>query len=180
MDECGRSYGFVHRALKEAGTRFAPRGGRTSEGLNRRPLQVLRLLADGGTPKTMAQDLGITVNTARFHLTHVLRRTGAGSGSSARPAAVNTAYTTGLLPRPALLTDRVRLTHRQRGLIPLLAQGLTVEEIAATLDRTPRQALAELRELEKVLGARSPAHVITKAWQYGLAPSTDPVREEAR
>jgi len=179
MEESGRSYGFVHRALKEAGVQFAPRGNRTVPGLDRRPAQVLRLIADGGMPTTITKDLGVTANAVRTHLTRALDHTGAGKGSPARPAAVHTAYTTGLVPRPAPLPARIDLPGPLRDLIPLLAQGRSVDQIAATRHCPPHTVHAELKKLERALGARSPAHVITRAWQYGLAP-TSAAGEEAR
>jgi len=178
-DECGRSYGFVHRALKEAGVQFAPPRNLASPGLNGRPLQVLRLIADGGTPTTIAKDLGITGDAVCAHLTRALVKISAGRGISARPAAVHTAYTTGLLPPPTPLPARIDLPDPLRDLIPLLAQGRSVDQIAATLHCTPHTVRAELKKLERALGARSRAHVITRAWQYGLAP-TSAAGEEAR
>ncbi|WP_416975830.1 LuxR C-terminal-related transcriptional regulator [Streptomyces sp. 4F14] len=133
---------------------------------------MLRLIAEGGTRKAVAQDLGITVKAVHFHLANVRRRTGAGSGRWGLAAAVETAYATGLLPRPALLPDRLDLTERQRVLILLLAGGLTIGQIAAALDCSPRKAVSEFRDLEKSLGATSPAHLITRARQYGL-PTSD-------
>ncbi|MET8983421.1 helix-turn-helix domain-containing protein [Streptomyces sp. NPDC004539] len=183
MDECGRSYGFVQRALKTAGTQLAPRGNRAVEGLSPRPAQVLRLIAEGSTTGSIARDLGVTPGVIRIHLAQALRKTtGSGKGIWARPAAVETAYATGLLPRPARLTGRVDLPDGQRELIPLLARGLTPDQIAAALHCRRQEAVGELKALERALGAATPAHVITRARQYGLPTSAEirTSREESR
>lgn len=171
--EHGRSYGFIRDVLVKAGARLYPPGPRATKGLTRRQSQVLRLLAVGGTPKLIAVELGIRVNVVHTHLWQVRRRTCMSGGSSTHPAVVEAAYEAGLLPLPVRLPDRVSLTGRQRKLIGLLAMGLTVDRIASRLGCRPGEALAELKALERALGATSPAHVITRVRQYGLVTSSE-------
>ncbi|MET8979395.1 helix-turn-helix domain-containing protein [Streptomyces sp. NPDC004539] len=171
--EYGRSYGSVHHALSKAGAQFAPQGSRAAVGLSGREARVLRLLADGGTPKSIAVSLGTRVDVVHGCLWRVRCKAGASGRSDAHPAVVEAAYDTGLLEKPVLLPSRIDVTERQRELIGLLARGLSVDRIAATLGCRPSTALAELEKLERALGAMSPAHVITRARQHGLPTSSE-------
>lgn len=53
------------------------------ESLTPRELDVLRLLADGRTNIAIARQLSITDNTVKQHVTHILRKLGAGNRSEA-------------------------------------------------------------------------------------------------
>ena len=64
------------------------RDGRAADaGLTPRELEVLRLLADGRTPKAIARVLGISVNTTRGHIKRVLWKLGEHSQLAAVAAA---------------------------------------------------------------------------------------------
>jgi len=184
MEISGRSFGFVHEVLEEQGTQFRSRGPQPESGLSGRPLQVLRLLAEGGTPHTIAVELGIEKHTVHCYLEDVRRKTGVGKGGAADPAAVEAAYASGILPSPDRIADGVDVPEQQRVLIPLLARGLAAEEIASVLKRRVSDVNWALRALQRTLGASSPAHVITRARQYGLVTSAETclrlVREEGR
>jgi DNA-binding CsgD family transcriptional regulator/galactitol-specific phosphotransferase system IIB component len=64
------------------------------ETLTRRELQVLRMLADGLGNKEIAQQLGISDHTAKFHVAQILAKLGAGS----RTEAVALGIRRGLVP----------------------------------------------------------------------------------
>jgi DNA-binding CsgD family transcriptional regulator len=66
-------------------------------GLTRRELEVLRLLADGHTPKTVARILDISVHTTRGHIKNVLWKL----GEHSQLGAVAAATRLGLLERSA-------------------------------------------------------------------------------
>ena len=51
--------------------------GRKSGALSRREREVLRLIADGQSNKQIAQSLGITERTVKFHVASVLNKLGA-------------------------------------------------------------------------------------------------------
>jgi len=65
-----------------------------SEALTRRELQVLRMLADGLGNKEIAQQLGISEHTAKFHVAQILAKLGATS----RAEAVALGMRRGLVP----------------------------------------------------------------------------------
>ncbi|MFS8104249.1 response regulator transcription factor [Lentzea alba] len=71
-------------------------GDSRHEVLTSRQRQVLALVAEGTTERDIAQNLDITVNTVRTHMTVIRRRLGARD----RAHAVATAYRTGSLPLP--------------------------------------------------------------------------------
>jgi two-component system, NarL family, nitrate/nitrite response regulator NarL len=64
------------------------------EALTRRELQVLRMLADGLQNKEIAQQLGISDHTAKFHVAQVLAKLGVNS----RAEAVALGIRRGLVP----------------------------------------------------------------------------------
>jgi DNA-binding NarL/FixJ family response regulator len=64
------------------------------EPLTPRELQVLRMLADGLGNKELAQQLGISEHTAKFHVAQILAKLGAGS----RAEAVALGIRRGLVP----------------------------------------------------------------------------------
>jgi DNA-binding CsgD family transcriptional regulator len=64
------------------------------EALTRRELQVLRMLADGLGNKEIAQHLGISDHTAKFHVAQILAKLGA----SSRAEAVALGIRRGLVP----------------------------------------------------------------------------------
>ena len=64
------------------------------ETLTRRELQVLRMLADGLGNKEIAQQLGISDHTAKFHVAQILAKLGVGS----RTEAVALGIRRGLVP----------------------------------------------------------------------------------
>lgn len=68
--------------------------GALVEPLTPRELQVLRMLADGLGNKEIANRLGISDHTAKFHVTQILGKLGAGS----RTEAVAIAIRRGLVP----------------------------------------------------------------------------------
>jgi DNA-binding NarL/FixJ family response regulator len=58
-------------------------GGRILETLTPRELEVLRLLAGGSRNAEIAQDLGVSVGTARWHVGNVLAKLGERSRAKA-------------------------------------------------------------------------------------------------
>ncbi|WP_211260606.1 helix-turn-helix transcriptional regulator [Amycolatopsis jejuensis] len=70
-------------------------------GLNQRELQVLRLLAQGKRNKAIAEELGITESTVKFHVTGVLRKLGAGTRGEAAAIALAAGVRPDSLPGPA-------------------------------------------------------------------------------
>jgi two-component system nitrate/nitrite response regulator NarL len=57
--------------------------------LTRRELEVLQLLVEGGSNESIAQDLAVTVDTARTHVQRILRKLGVHSRIAAAAIAMN-------------------------------------------------------------------------------------------
>jgi DNA-binding NarL/FixJ family response regulator len=81
---------FAHAVLMESGTYsnwdpHDPAPGRKPVAplLTPRESEVLRLMADGASNKIIAHKLGISDHTAKFHVTSILSKMGAGSRTEA-------------------------------------------------------------------------------------------------
>ena len=66
---------------------------RREQQLSEREIEVLRAIADGGTNRTVAQQLFVSEATVKTHLLHVYSKLGVGD----RAAAVRVAFERGLL-----------------------------------------------------------------------------------
>ena len=76
-----------------------------------------------------------------------------------------------LLGRPVLIgTEVPRLTRQQLRILPLLAQGRSVDSIAAELHITKNTMKSHLRLLYERLGVRSREQAVLRAGFYGLVP----------
>jgi two-component system, NarL family, response regulator len=73
------------------GARLAERV--TSEGLTDRELEVLRLMARGGTNEALAAALGVRAGTIKWHITHIMEKLGA----TDRTMAVSIALQRGII-----------------------------------------------------------------------------------
>ncbi|RSM57124.1 helix-turn-helix transcriptional regulator [Amycolatopsis sp. WAC 01376] len=77
---------------------FEPAAGRTDEtlpsNLNRRELEVLRLVARGQRNKSIADALGITESTVKFHVTGLLKKLDVTSRGEAAALALSAGITT--------------------------------------------------------------------------------------
>lgn len=67
------------------------------------------------------------------------------------------------------MSDEVReLTPRQREMLVLVAEGMTIPEIAAHLFLSEHTVKTHLREAQNRLAARTRAHAIAIAFRLGL------------
>jgi DNA-binding NarL/FixJ family response regulator len=89
LEEIARAIRAVHagesylepRVATKVLSELGPRKRPTT--LSRREREVLRLIADGHENKQIAQALGITERTAKFHVTSILNKLGAGNRAQA-------------------------------------------------------------------------------------------------
>jgi DNA-binding CsgD family transcriptional regulator len=117
-------------------------------------LVSLACAAAGWPRKQTARELGLTAATISNHLaraTKILAAPGI-------PAAVHTAYATGLLTPPSPRPAPRQLTRGQRTVL-----------VQLVLTRTERADAAGLRD---ALAATSAEHAITRAWAYGFLDAT--------
>ncbi|MEU2875969.1 LuxR C-terminal-related transcriptional regulator [Streptomyces sp. NPDC007070] len=140
----------------------------TKVALSPQEKQVLEGLAAGDSTADIARRLEIRhstvgdfLKTARIKL----------HGACDSVAAVAAGFATGAIGRPPLLDpEAVFVSREQRELVPLIARGLSAEQVAAEL-KPPRPVAdvrADARELLSSLGARNRCHLVTRAWQYRL------------
>jgi DNA-binding NarL/FixJ family response regulator len=76
------------RVLDEISTPTARRGGSGGGGLSERELQVLRLVAAGHANKEIARQLAIAERTAKFHVSSLMNKLGAGNRAQVVALAV--------------------------------------------------------------------------------------------
>ncbi|HXH36620.1 MAG TPA: LuxR C-terminal-related transcriptional regulator [Plantibacter sp.] len=115
------------RELKAIGRRLAPATGSGWDGLSPREREVALLSAEGNSTAQVASILQLSSRTVDAHLTRVLAAFGIVSRRqlpSRLPAT---------LPRSTVRIPAVRLTPRQRDIVELVADGLSNDEIAASL-----------------------------------------------
>ncbi|KQM14108.1 hypothetical protein ASF83_15010 [Plantibacter sp. Leaf171] len=115
------------RELKAIGRRLAPIAGSGWDGLSPREREVALLSAEGNSTAQIASVLQLSSRTVDAHVTRVLAAFGIVSRRqlpSRLPAT---------LPLSAVPVPTVPLTPRQRDLTELVADGLSNDEIAATL-----------------------------------------------
>lgn len=146
-----------------------------------RERQVVEGLADGSTLAEVARNLMIRQGTASSYLKFAKRKL---HGVSENTAALAVAYTTQAITRPDLLdSEMLDLPREQRALVPLIARGMTIAQMATELRRSPgthpvkpetngTPSVTIIRrnigELTANLQARNRAHLITRAWQYQI------------
>jgi DNA-binding NarL/FixJ family response regulator len=127
--------------------------------------QVLRQVAAGSPLSEAAMNLRIREGTAREYL----RRANVKLGVRETAAAVAVACTVGAIEQPQPLdATGLLLASEQRELVPLIAQGLHVDQMATKLHRPAAIVRQDGRALMKHLQARNPVHTVTRAWQYQL------------
>ena len=63
------------------------------------------------------------------------------------------------------------LTQRQRDVLRLVAGGLTMKEVAAELNLSPRTVEAHKYEMMETLGVRSTAELVRYALRHGISPT---------
>jgi two-component system, NarL family, response regulator YdfI len=85
---------ILARALRAPGGAASPSGAPEASPLTAREREVLALVADGGTNRSIAYELGISERTVKAHLTHVYQKLAVDS----RAAAVAEATRQGLIP----------------------------------------------------------------------------------
>jgi DNA-binding NarL/FixJ family response regulator len=72
------------------------------------------------------------------------------------------------------------LTHREREVLDLLAQGLAQQEIARYLSISPKTVGTHLQTLMSKLGVHSRAELVARAYRAGLVSEIQGRREAAR
>ncbi|WP_254885903.1 helix-turn-helix transcriptional regulator [Streptomyces sp. NA02950] len=134
--------------------------------LSPREQQIFEYLADGSSLAEVGLRLGIRQNTVQSYLSLAKLKLGAKSENAAALAA---AYALGGLPQPKPLDpSELSLPREQLALVPLLAQGMRVSQMASVLKRPVSIIRRDARGLMKNLRARNAAQTVKRTWQYQL------------
>ncbi|MFH8387183.1 LuxR C-terminal-related transcriptional regulator [Kitasatospora sp. NPDC018058] len=155
--DCGTTLtltGSQHRVLAEVA-----RGTSTE--------RISQLLRAGRNTVSTSKDRDRAGAEAIRDVVHALQATG-------RPHAVAIACRTELLTPPRLRPPEDGIPDSLRRTAELLAEGLTVREIARTLAIAADTVTARLGRLRKTLGAESGAHVIFGLYAISELPAHHP------
>jgi DNA-binding NarL/FixJ family response regulator len=126
-----------------------------------RERQVVSLVAQGLTNSQIARHVGASVRTVGADIAAACRRRGLRSRAqlaawtAARNAAASRRTDFAAEPRP----ERARLSPRQAEVVSLVADGLTNDEIARSLEVSPRTVASHLAMIFGKLGVRSRAEL---------------------
>ena len=137
--------------------------------LSRRELQVLTLVAAGGTRDVISEQLDISPGTVASHMTRIYRALGARNAAH----AVALAYGSGVLPYQAPLLVQPRLqpqpqqpplvSRRERQVLAGLAYGLTSEQVAVYLHLSIETVKTHLRRVYRKLDVNCRANAVDRA-----------------
>lgn len=134
-------------------------------------IEILNLASHGLADPQIARRLGLPQRTVRERLTRLYSRLGVRN----RAAAVAAGFRCGLLtPGPVASGAVPSLEPRLALLLPLVAAGLTNDEIAVSRSLTPAVARNRMLELRRALGAASREHAVRLGVESGsLVASAD-------
>ncbi|MEV0254767.1 LuxR C-terminal-related transcriptional regulator [Streptomyces sp. NPDC050732] len=137
---------------------------RTPPTLTAREIEVMRLLAEGAREGEIGSRLLIRACTVKSYTRLVRQKLGtAGAAHS-----VDVCYELRLIALPAREPHEIELPPEQQQLIPLIARSLNGVQMAAETGRPLVDVRRDANALEEALEARSWAHLVTRARQYGL------------
>ncbi|MFB7864269.1 MULTISPECIES: LuxR C-terminal-related transcriptional regulator [unclassified Streptomyces] len=142
-----------------------------------RELGVLRLLARGLSNRLIARRLDISEKTVKNHLSGIYPKIGATDRTQAALYAQRVGLTEAVpcAPDPALLTGASTpvadpaLTARERGVLGLLARGLSNRLIARRLDISEKTVKNHLSGIYPKIGAADRTQAALYAQRVGLA-----------
>jgi DNA-binding CsgD family transcriptional regulator len=137
--------------------------------LSLRELQVLKMVANGGTRDVIAEQLDISPGTVASHMTRIYRALGARNAAH----AVALAYGSGVLPYQAPLPVQPHLqpqpqkppivSRRERQVLAGLAYGLTSEQVAVYLHLSIETVKTHLRRVYRKLDVNCRANAVDRA-----------------
>lgn len=134
-----------------------------------REAQVVVGVAQGLSNAEIGEKVGIETNTVKTHLQRIYKKVGVAH----RQGLVLWGYQSGRLmklPPPEPLPYGTRLTSREVEMTIMVIKGLSNKEIGKRVFLSEDTVKTHLRRTFKKVGAKNRAHLITLAWQHGLAP----------
>lgn len=126
--------------------------------LSEREVEVLRLIAAGGTKEEISRRLGLSPSTVSRHMSRTYQALGARNAAH----AVALAHGSGLIaPQP--LPPAPSVSHRERQVLAGLAHGLTTEQVAECLSLSGETVKVHLRHIYRKLGVSCRANAVNAA-----------------
>ncbi|MBX3067138.1 MAG: hypothetical protein KF844_00625 [Cryobacterium sp.] len=147
--------------LRSIGRRLKPYKGIGSAALSGRELEVLRLVLDGLETSEIANQLHISIHTARIHISRIL----ASYSSASRIVLARRVVAEQGNPD---LSTRVlsELTQQQRQVVTKIIEGLSVAEIAAELQIALRTVEKHITHSMRRLGVTTRVGLVLEAGGY--------------
>lgn len=126
--------------------------------LSDREIQVLTLVASGGTRDEISRQLGMAPGTVASHMSRIYRALGARNAAHAVALAHGSGVMTARPQPPAPFVSR-----RERQVLAGLAHGLTSEQVAEYLSLSIETVKTHLRRVYKKLGVTCRANAVDTA-----------------
>lgn len=132
--------------------------------LSAREVEVMGAVADGLSNAEAALRLGLRDLSVKSHLARIATKLGVGE----RSGLVGAAIVTGQLPVARGGVVPSRFDAKLAELLPLMARGLEVAEIAAKLGMNEHTVKSRLARMMQVLDVRNRAQAVAVAFRLGL------------
>lgn len=143
--------------------------------LTRGHIHVIAGYARGHDRARIGRDLHLAPGTVAQRLRRAAHSVGIEGGDLA-PQLVHYAYRHGYLDglRPERRWPIGALPPRQAQVLAAITRGLSLEETAAELGRSFHTITNHRQALYDLVGARTTAHAVARAWQLGLVEGARP------
>ncbi|APY88201.1 helix-turn-helix transcriptional regulator [Streptomyces alfalfae] len=137
--------------------------------LTRAHILVIAGYARGHDRARIGRDLHLAPGTVAQRLRRAARSVGIHAGDLA-PQLVHYAYQHGYLDglRPERRWPVGVLPPRQAATLDAITRGLSLDETAAEMGLSAHTVATHRQSLYALLGARTTAHAVARAWQLGL------------
>jgi DNA-binding NarL/FixJ family response regulator len=132
--------------------------------LSAREVQVLSVIARGGTKAAAAEELGIAPQTVKSHLGHIFCALGARNAAH----AVALGHCRGLLGGAGRVARAVEVSRREVEILEGIAHGMTDEQLARRLAISKDTVKTHLRRIYPKLEVASRVQAVDEAFRTGL------------
>ncbi|MFE0130172.1 LuxR C-terminal-related transcriptional regulator [Streptomyces sp. NPDC059037] len=137
-----------------------------------RQREIIQLLAQGASMPEAAAEFSLSRSTVESYVDRVKEA----FGPRELPALLHVLYERDVLAPSELTGPSPDLSPEQQAILRRIAQGESAARMATELRRPVTDVRRDARALLKTLGARNPAHAITRGWAMGLLGTPPEVR----
>ncbi|MEU2516525.1 hypothetical protein [Streptomyces syringium] len=138
--------------------------------LNPHLLTAITLTAVGHTRNATAQAMEISSTTLTSYFASAAKALGC---SPRMGLLVHRAYSHPACPRPSRISKNPHLDVTEWMVLLAHTGGITLKHLSASRMLSLDSLTRTNRSLMTKLDAKTPAHTVRRAWQYGLLPGTD-------